>query len=207
MTKRREFIQAGLLLSATPLTGMAGIFHVSATNAIAVNSTQPRIKPAHFVFDERFEESSAVAAFASETGTLIHAISDDLTQLWYRHLGPDWKIKAVAVAGITNEDALFYLERLAWTYRMRVVFRARHNIPVNGVITHEVVGAQSLIRRLAETETDPSQWAQTLGNCLTHCETDTDTQENLHLSLSSGTDLERDIPLVSWVLAGPGRAA
>jgi hypothetical protein len=207
MTKRRDFIKAGLMVPVVSLVGLAGNHVLATQGTTAADSKTRRFTPAHFVFDERFTESTMVADFVTPRGVRMHAISDDLTALWYNHLDLAWKRAPVPVAGMTSEGALFYLERLAWKHRMRLIFRARHDIPANGTVRHELSGTPALLARFARSGTTQRQWARTLGHCLTRCEPVVGKYPKSKRVLKSEAKSERDIALVSWILAASNGVA
>jgi hypothetical protein len=116
MASRREFIQAGIAASILPMV-------VSARESLH----QPLFEAKSFykvVFDQRFPASVAFAREMNQLGAPIHAIDGDITDLWFHDLDAAWKKQPVAIAGLTAHGPLFCLERLAWDYGMRVVFRS-----------------------------------------------------------------------------------
>ena len=73
-----------------------------------------------FVVDTRFRAAEAAHA---PLGAWRQEIDGDVTALWVDRLDRAWRRPGPALAGITGEDALFVLERLAWDRQRRVVLR------------------------------------------------------------------------------------
>ncbi len=60
----------------------------------------------------------------------IYTFDGDLTRIWYETLDPVWRKRGFVLAGVTGDDALFVLERLAWDRGRRVV--ARRELALRG---------------------------------------------------------------------------
>lgn len=75
---------------------------------------------AGFVADTRFSEARIAA---TPPVAWRHDIDGDVTALWYDRLDLAWRAPGPVIAGMTGEDALFVLERLAWDRRRRVMLR------------------------------------------------------------------------------------
>ena len=113
MTDRRQILKAGLAGSVLPLGALAS----------AARAAEPlRIHRA--VFDSRFAAGRAFAAEARARGWTTVAIEGDVTQLWYHHLALRWREGPAPIAGVTDANSLFVLERLAWDAGLRVTSRA-----------------------------------------------------------------------------------
>lgn len=78
--------------------------------------------PAHFILDRLWREDD-VPGLALPAGAVVHRVGDDLTSIWYEHIGPLWAVAPVRVAGVTSEEVLFVMERLAWDHGLRVIYR------------------------------------------------------------------------------------
>ncbi len=114
MANRRQFIQASAVLSALPLSSLA-------TTAMA--STDP-LGVYKAVFDSRFKAGRAFAAEAEARGWATAGIRGDVTDLWFRDLDLRWRKSPIALVGLTAQNSLFCLERLAWDVGLRVVTRS-----------------------------------------------------------------------------------
>ena len=75
------------------------------------------------IFDERFPASVAFADQARRSGQAVHGIRGDITALWFHDLDLRWKQGPAAIAGLTDANALFFLDLLARDKCMRVVAR------------------------------------------------------------------------------------
>ena len=119
MVNRRELLRLGAALGALPLLHTAAASSASLTPATHLHKV---------VFDRR---SAAGRSFGSEIARtagahLVHAIDGDVTDVWYHDLYPRWQRDPAPIAGLTDFAAIFCLERLAWDFGMRTVFRAEH---------------------------------------------------------------------------------
>lgn len=116
MNSRREFVQAAGLIAAAPVaTGVTG----PSWAAVQV----PKIHRA--IYDERFAAARAFAVQAGRRGWPVRAIQGDITDVWFHDLALAWKKGPAPVAGMTQDNSLFCLERLAWDAGLRVVSRRR----------------------------------------------------------------------------------
>ena len=113
MTDRRQVLKAGLVGSVLPLGALA----------TAASAAQP-LQIHRAVFDSRFAAGRAFAAEARARGWTTVAIEGDVTQLWYHHLALRWREGPAPIAGVTDANSLFVLERLAWDAGLRVASRA-----------------------------------------------------------------------------------
>jgi len=124
MTTRREFLQAGIAVSALPIGAMIrAAVPPPAAEAATATSAEPSMPFYKAVFDERFADSVAFADQMRRRGVALQAIRGDITDFWYRDLYAEWRKAPAAIAGLTQHGPLFCLEQLARDYRMRVVFR------------------------------------------------------------------------------------
>ena len=103
MSSRREFYQG------SDEAGSAG-FHPAVNKA---------------VYDERFACARAFAAEAERRGWEVAPIRGDITAFWLQELSRLWDQGPASVAGMTEDNLLFCLERLAWDAGVRVVCRRR----------------------------------------------------------------------------------
>jgi len=115
MASRREFLQAGIAASVLPMA-------VAGSN-LAPNQRADRSAFYKVIFDQRFPTSVAFGEEWKARGAAVHAISGDITDLWFHDLDLQWKRQPVPIAGLTAHGPLFCLERLAWDRGMRVVSR------------------------------------------------------------------------------------
>ena len=124
MASRREFLQAGLAVSLLPVAA-------SASGSATAAAAQP-VSYYKVIFDERFPASVAFGEEWKARGADVHAISGDITDLWFHDLDHRWKQSPVAIAGLTAHGPLFCLERLAWDHGMRVVSRVEQTATHDG---------------------------------------------------------------------------
>ncbi|HZM62866.1 MAG TPA: hypothetical protein VFB85_23840 [Vicinamibacterales bacterium] len=128
MTSRRDFLQAGL-------TGAA--FLAVPAISTSIDSHRRFYKA---IFDQRFPEGVAFARDMRRRGVPTHAISGDVTALWYQDLHFAWANAPIEVVGMTTASALFCLETLARDARHRVT--SRHTL--DGGLVSWTIGPRKL---------------------------------------------------------------
>jgi hypothetical protein len=132
MVSRRELLQAGF--ATIPLVALP-------SSAFAI---EPSAVPLYkVIFDERFAAGVAFAAEGRRLGAAMHAIRDNITPVWYGDLYHQWRRSPVAIAGLTTNHSLFWLDTYAREVRMRVVYHADHRFRTDGTGQHQVFGAES----------------------------------------------------------------
>ncbi len=102
MIDRRDFITRSAAFGVLPLAGPW-----AAANDIAW--------PGFYkvVYDSRFELARSFAARANEFGARLHAISGDITELWFGDLYQRWRTGPALLAGVTLESSAVQLGYLA----------------------------------------------------------------------------------------------
>ena len=194
MTSRREFLKAGLVASALPVTARADLAARDASASVLLYKV---------LYDTRFAESVAFARRAAARGLAIHAMAGDMTRFWYDDLYHRWRQDPAAIAGLTAEGALFCLERLAWDQRMRVVYRGRHSRGAGGCIAHRFEGPAPLLpAAIAAAASDT--WAADLANVVSGCPSG--RVQNHVAQVSTPADAAPSEALFSWVIAPVPRA-
>ncbi len=98
MIGRREFITHSAAFGVLPLAGPW-----AASNDIAWPNFHK------VVYDERFELARSFASRANEYGARLHAISGDVTELWFYDLYQRWRTGPAFLAGITLESSAVQL--------------------------------------------------------------------------------------------------
>lgn len=159
--KRRSVLKAGLATSLLPLLGIGGV-----ARALDLQSS---IQLKAILSDRRFPMSSAFGARAAAMGIPHLATNGDITTIWLKHLDPLWREGKASVMGLTTQDQLFCLERLAWDRGMKVIMRVEHQEMGLGEITHTIdapalLTAQSALA-LQRGDLWPSELATLMGSC------------------------------------------
>ena len=190
MATRREFLHAGLAASAFSLTAAGRIASAVPQHDPAAGQSLGRLSLDRVIFDHRYRESVAFAAEAGALGYRTHGIRGDITDLWYAHLSVGWKTAPASIAGLTDEPALFCLERLSWDYGLRVIYHVVHTRPSDGALASPA----SWPRESARTLANPSPDALRMGSGAPFV---------MGATAVSDGDLE---PLVSWIIAQRERA-
>ena len=115
LVDRRDFtLGAGAAIAALA----AG---TPAIGAMIGNAT-----PAIVIADTRFAASCTFAARAAKAGARVVWTRGDVTDFWHRELDLLWRREDVALSGLTEHPAFFYLARLGMDWGLRVIIRDEH---------------------------------------------------------------------------------
>jgi hypothetical protein len=117
MTSRRQFIHAGLAVSAASLAIPQAL---QARPATAGASALP---VELFIYDDRFVEAIEAARVATASDLRVASTRHVLQALWYDELDLSWKRAPMTLTGMTTPHGLFVLETLAQDRGMRVLQR------------------------------------------------------------------------------------
>lgn len=133
MTSRREFLQTAAVSAVPVVAGAAGIVEAVRPRAFARTAVHA------VLIDERRAEAHSFGTRLSGDGVTVYTTPDgDITQVWLRRIGPAWRRRPVAIAGLTERPALFCLEQLALSCGLRVVFHGEHVVHPGGRIEHSL---------------------------------------------------------------------
>jgi hypothetical protein len=195
-------MQCGIALSALSFTA------VSAMASDPPTSAEP-LRFERFVFDGRFAEAAFVARRVAVGALRAARIDGDLTALWYDDLDLAWKHRPMTIAGVTTWHGLFVLETLAADRGMRVVYRGRHDAPVNGRARHTLTGPAAMIGDghaltgqaaiIPDTAAPGRLFWAALGHAMAHCPASRITGAvEVTTREEPGARAE---PLYSWIIA------
>jgi hypothetical protein len=195
MASRREFIQAGF--AATAAASVAG----TSTQAAESAAVAAPYRIHKVIYDGRFAEPVRFAKAAEALGLPTHAISGDITALWYGELDGLWREEAVAIAGMTRHGPMFCLEMLARDHGMRLVYQAEHQI-ADAEVRHTVSGALPSLRRSGGLIEAGAAWPERMASLVA----DTPVEPALRGAVDVVTRTEAggaaEEPLFTWVI-GP----
>jgi len=194
MSNRREFLQMSLAASALPVL------------AVQLEGAPPsRDRAAEQVQIDKVivEMTSPLAlAFGNEAirlGLQPHGITDDITDLWYKNLAPQWKQAPGVLAGVTLTTSLFCLELLAHDHGMRLWLKAIHNYLPNGDVEHQLRGSDPIVQQASAFG---DGWAPAFAR-LAAAPTILNSREcQKRIVESLGTRAWESGPMVSWII-GP----
>ena len=131
MTSRRDFLHVVALAGLPALASTAGF--------IAAGKRIP-LDLAMVLVDGRHPEACALGACLTRSAVAVRTLADgDITQIWLREIGPAWRARPLAVAGLTARPALFCLEQLAFGHGLRVVLHGEHVIDAGGQVQHSLL--------------------------------------------------------------------
>lgn len=137
-TNRREFLQIGVSVTAWPLVART-------MQATGIEPLPERVPLSLVVYDTRFPESVAFAERCAALGLRTRAIEADMTRLWYDEIYHRWQEGPQPIAGLTAHGAMFCFAELARDVRMRLVFRAEHQLGRDGLMAHDVNGPDTMV--------------------------------------------------------------
>jgi hypothetical protein len=115
---RREFIKGGL--AAMLMANLVGMPTLARATAFTADE---HLQGLRFVYDKRFPDALEIARATRLPTAQLMPINGDVTALWAEILQPNWAKNTQVITGVTTPSALFCLEQLAATYRMRVALR------------------------------------------------------------------------------------
>jgi hypothetical protein len=158
--------------------------------------------PQRAIFDAEFVAGRAFANAARALGMTTHAISGDVTSLWYTDLYFCWQRGSTVIAGLTGASALFCLEKLAWDAGHRVVLRVDHAPLEGGGVKHTFRGPREMLdSSFPLPRNRRAHWGAGMARLAMQCPASTARRESCAIvTPSSSADLWCE-PLVSWVIA------
>ena len=110
MISRRTLIKSGLASGAAAGWVLPATVQGKGTGSQGIDA---------MLLDRRYVPGDMAEMF----GPRVHAFSGDVTAVWFETLDPLWRRPGFVLGGITGQDSLFVLERLAWDRGRRVVER------------------------------------------------------------------------------------
>jgi hypothetical protein len=197
MPSRREFIQAGLAMSVTPVA-------LPIRQSVgAVQSIAPHVSQSLYciVCDTRSSWSSALAREVERLGIRVERTSGDITEFWFNDLSRCWKDRPVAIGGLTAHGPLFCLERLGWDHGLRVVLRGTHRVLDTGNVEHAISGPSPTITA-ARASLAGADWPSHVARMLTTCPVaGHTTAATVRSAQPDSRRADMHETLLSWVIA------
>lgn len=191
MGNRREFIQAGIAV-----TTAASVAGASAPAAAAAPHRIHKV-----IYDERFAEPVRFAKAAQSLGLETHAITGDMTALWYNELHALWRDDAVAIAGMTRHGPMFCFEMLARDHGMRLVYQAEHQI-TGAEVLHSVSGALPNLRRSTGLTGSGAAWPEHMARLVAETPVAPALGGKVRVITRTPDAAAAEEPLFTWVI-GP----
>jgi hypothetical protein len=195
MANRREFIRAGIAVTAA--TSVAG----TSAQAAAPAAAAPPYRIHKVIYDGRFAEPVRFAKAAEALGLEAHAISGDMTALWYGELDGLWRQDAVAIAGMTRHGPMFCFEMLARDHGMRLVYQAEHQI-TEAEVRHTVSGALPNLRRSAGLTQSGAAWPELMASLVADTPIEPALGGAIGVVTRTPGGAATEEPLFTWVI-GP----
>lgn len=157
------------------------------------------------IYDERYADGRAFAAAMRGRGVAVHAMAGDVTRLWYEVLDRRWKDKPVALAGLTDPNALLSLDLMAAAVGMRVSFQGSFRLDAAGRLTRRIDGPAEVVEAAVDLPLEQA-WGLQAARLVLSCPAAWETKlsafgmceappEVLMRDRTNGRDL------VAWVLA------
>ena len=195
MANRREFIQAGIAVTtAASVTG-------ASAQGEAAGATAPPHRIHKVIYDERFTEPVRFARAAESLGLEAHAITGDMTALWYGELHGLWRKEPAAIAGMTRHGPMFCLEMLARDHGMRLVYQAEHQIS-GGEVRHSVSGALASLRRSGGLLEAGAAWPEQMADLVANTPVEPALRGGVGVVTRIPDGAAAEEPLFTWVI-GP----
>jgi len=195
MANRRQFIQAGIA--------------VTAASSVAAQPQTRGPAPTHrihkVIYDERFAEPVRFARAAQALGLETHAISGDMTALWYGELHGLWLKEPVAIAGMTRHGPMFCLEMLARDHGMRLVYQAEHEI-AGAEIRHTVSGALVSVKRSTGLTQSGAAWPELMAGLVAVAPVEPALSGKIGVVTRTEAAAAAEEPLFTWVIAPASHA-
>ena len=200
MPSRRTLLKAGfaayILPRAIPTNHKANVAPRVGEKPVEVHHIY------RVVSDRRFAQSVAFSLEAERLGAVPVQIVGDITELWFNDLSLRWKERPYPIAGLTAYGPIFCLERLAWDYGLRVVFRSEHQVLDQTHVQHSVTGPPAAVARASFLASEDSDWGRRVARLVLACELGRHKCETATMtSLSYCRSNEPQEPLTSWVIA------
>jgi hypothetical protein len=196
MANRREFIQASIAVTA-------------AASAAGTPAQAARSAPPHrfhkVIYDSRFAEPVRFAEAAKALGLETHAITGDMTGLWYDELHDLWGEEAVAIGGMTRHGPMFCLEMLARDHGMRLVYQAEHEI-AEAEVRHTVSGALSNLKRSTGLTQSGAAWPELMARLVAETPVETAVRGRVGVVTRTPGAEAAEEPLFTWVIAPASQA-
>jgi hypothetical protein len=194
MANRRQFIQAGLAVTAA-----------GATSAKAKTPATPSYRIHKVIYDGRFAEPARFAKTAKALGLQAHAIDGDMTDLWYRELDALWRQEPTAIAGMTRHGPMFCFEMLARDRGMRLVYQAEHEI-CDGEVRHTVSGALPNIKRSTGLTQSGAAWPELMAALVADTPVQPALSGAVRVVARTAPGAAAEEPLFTWVIATVSQA-
>ena len=194
MANRREFIQTGMAVTAA-----ASVAGPSAQAAMAAPAAQPH-RIHKVIYDGRFAEPVQFARAAEALGLQAHAISGDMTALWYEELDGLWRKEPMAIAGMTPHGPMFCFEMLARDRGMRLVYQAEHQI-TDAEVRHTVSGALPSLRRSAGLTRSGAAWPELMASLVADTPALPALDGAVDIATRTPAGGAAEEPLFTWVIA------
>lgn len=195
--KRRSVLKAGLATSLLPLLGFNGF-----AKAFDLQTNVP-LKA--ILSDARYPVSSAFGAHARAMGIPHLTSKGDITAVWLKHLDPLWREGKASVMGLTTQDQLFCLERLAWDRGMKVLMRIEHQDMGRDGIAHRIEAPPLLAEKMVKAVQGNNLWPAELAILLGSCSSSQLIGSCTNREVSSKGNLDEH--LVTWVIAPANRVS
>jgi hypothetical protein len=195
MGNRREFIRAGMAVTAA----------ASVTSAPAKAAAAPPHRIHKVVYDQRFAEPVRFARAAEALGLEAHAITGDMTALWYEELDGLWRQEPLAIAGMTRHGPMFCLEMLARDRGMRLVYQAEHQI-AGAEVRHTVSGPLSSLKRSGGLMEAGAAWPEQMAALVAHTPVEPALSGKVGVVTRGHGAEAAEEPLFTWVIGPQSQA-
>lgn len=201
MWKRSGITRRQLLLGSAALG--AGPFLAQNVPALGVAGVQPAVAASRtfhrVLVDGRYPAAREFGrAFATEAPGLA-TFDGDLSAVWLEEIYPQWRVRPLAIAGLTHHRALICLASFARGHGLRVIFEGTHQACADGAMKHRLRGPDAAVRIAATALGKTRPWPEQLATLIAGFPTGAAAAATTELSgIARPTDAGT---LFSWVIA------
>jgi hypothetical protein len=201
MSNRRQFIQAGMAVTAAAMdSSLAGSTEPESIRAASVlNSAFYKV-----IYDAAFPAAVSFAAEAQRLGATTQSIRGDVTDLWYHDLSRRWTHSAIAIAGMTTYESMFVLGLMARDARMRFVYQATHRLLPDGTVEHHCYAPTTVHGRCSMHEGE--YWERAAARLIMGWQAERIQVEDKTMLAAASERMIDAQTLLSWIIA-PVRTA
>lgn len=115
-----EWHRRDVIIAAGAVVGTCAVIMPTIGSAAAADAPSSDI----VVCDMRFAASRRFAEKAAKAGTRVVQTQGDVTDFWHNELDLLWGREKVALSGLTERPAFFYLARLGMDRGLRVISKS-----------------------------------------------------------------------------------
>ena len=192
MANRREFLQLS--------TAALGLMSVSVKTLAGTIRSYKDLPFYKVIYDDRFEDCRSFAREAERLGAVTHAISEDITELWYEDLRGRLSEQPGVIAGLTTPSSAFLLELFSHDAFHHQVFRGEHTNSNEKITLHRFETPGYFTGHASTLTTDRKGWSMDLARLMSGYDNSLPTYPRESVNVP-GHHRKSSADLVSWIIA------